>query len=900
VLFGSLLEAEDLFAIDLATGEELWRVTAPTAYNFPLAAGADLVFVDHMEEVDNESVHAIMALDAESGDEQYTIMSPVGDIASAVIQEGLLYLAANDNVGQDGAIEIYALEDGTLIARTVIDAHGIAVEGDTIYAPTYNGGKEVLLHAFAFNRGESGSNGDGDGDGESAATGEDDALDLAAMALTPWDLADAGLENYGHGYSEAITLDAFAASFASGNDLPEDEVREQLEDAGFLRGYVAYFYSPADDEEITQTAGSYIIEFEDEDGAATAWDFIEDESNQDDAEDLDGFDDYGDASEATLISGEDPETGDAFTQLDVTTLVGSLHTGVSIVNWSGGEPDEDVAAELMGYALEQLETGRDAPQPALSNQVIRLTGDGVLPYHDTYELRDGEAIWFYGESPDQAESEIDRADGAGMLEEYRVWQMLASFSDDNTRAVWYYLNVVRFEDDDAAGDWLDERRDAVASDDNFTDFELDEADIGDNGFTYTATSTDGVNIFRGITFQLGEFVTMIDLSGPLIPTEDAITVLADEELTCLEDEGCLYPLALPPDVEDYIAASGDETGEDEGTPEADDTPEAEETEQADGGPVIYESYLYDFAITFNVNDWQFTQEDDPTDDEYEWIIFSNDVSTVWMVADPDFDDDELGDCVEYYIESEGWNESWEAEPLDDLTVEEGRAVATFTLVNVFSLFGYLSVECRPIDSGTTLVIMHFAGTDAEGEVPESEIEKVEELKAGIQISGATGSDEDEEDAASATTGEVYTSEAWGYTVTWDSEYWAESNENLEDGIRLGYRFNTLASVTIFRIESDDGDAESCLNGIIEQANEGNDEGESELIAADDLPVPETAGDAAGGVYMLGDFATMYFECRPLADGDGMLRIAFGAPDENWEEILPYLEDILAGIEITAG
>jgi outer membrane protein assembly factor BamB len=906
VLFGAILEAEDLFAVDLATGEELWRVAAPTAYNFPLAAGAGLVFVDHMEDVDNESVHAIMALDAQSGDEQYTIMSATGDISGAVVQEGLLYLAANDSVGQDGAIEIYALEDGRLIARTLIDAHGIAVEGNAIYAPTYNGGNEILLHAFTFTQGESGS------DGESAATGESDALDLAAMALTPWDLADAGLENYGHGYSEMVPLELFAAGMADARGMPGDEMREQLEEMGFLRAYYAYFYSPAEDEDISQTIVSYVLEFGDEDGAAAAWDSLEDESDLDDTEDIDGFDDFGDASEATLSSGEDSVTGDPFAQLDVSTQLGNLHTGITIIDWNNDEPDEDLAAELIGYAVEQVENGLNADQPALSNLVPRLSGDTVLVYYDAYALREGEAIWFSGETPDTADAQLDRAGEAGWTEEYRIWQRLASWSDDPADSVWSYVSLLRFQDAAAAEAWVEAREEVVEDDERFSDSHTQPVEYGDTGFTYSARSTDGVSNYRGITFQLGEIVAVLDLSGPAMPTEDAIEAMTDEQITCIEDAGCLEPIEIPAAVDEYVAETeagaepnDEETPEADETPDAEETPEEEETEQAAGGPVIYESELYDFAITFDLNEWQFTPEDDPTGDEYEWLTFNNDVSTVWMVADPDFDDDELGDCVEYYIESQGWADSWEMEPLDELVVEDGRAVATFTLVNVFGLFGYLSVECRAIDSNTALAIMHFAGTDAEGEIPDEEIEQVQALVDGIQISGSASddggsdADEDQEDeAASGASGEVYTSEQWGYSVTWDPEYWAATDADLEDGIRLGFQFNTLASISIFRIESEDGDASSCLNGIIAQANEGNDDSESELIAADDLPVPETAGDAAGGVYMLGDFATMYFECRPLADG--MLRIAFGAPDENWEELLPYLEEVLTGIEITTG
>jgi len=599
-----------------------------------------------------------------------------------------------------------------------------------------------------------------------AQSGGDDSIDLAAMALTPWDLADAGLDGYGHGYSEMVFLDGFAAGIAGARDVPDDEVREQLEDAGFVRAYYAYFYSPEDVEETRQTVASYVFEFEDEAGAAAAWDYLEDESGIDDTEDIDGFDDYGDTSEATLSTGEDAATGDPYRQIDVSSRVGNLHTGVTILDWHAEDIDENIAAELIGFALEQVDHGDGATHPALSNMVPRLTGEPVGSGYDTYLLRDGEAIWLYGETPDAADRQQQTADDVGKIEEYRLWQRLtAAGGPDPT--VRTYATLLRFEDDRAAETWVANQSDVVERDDAYTGIEISDADYGDGGFAYTAQVIDANLFYRGITFQFGKIVAQVDLAGALMPTDDAIEAFADETLACLEDEGCLEPIELPAGLERYLDDAADAT-----TPEADETPDAEgtpaeeETEQADGGPVLYESALYDFAIAFNLNDWQFTPEDDPTDDAYEWLRFDNGVSTVWMVADPDYTDDELGDCVTHYLSELGWEEAWELEPLDELTVEQDRAFATFTMTDpLFGMFGYLSVECRPIDSSTTLMITHFAGTDSEGEVPDDEIEKVQALIDGLQIAGAGSDATDGDESVVTTTGASYTSETWRYTVT---------------------------------------------------------------------------------------------------------------------------------------
>jgi hypothetical protein len=205
------------------------------------------------------------------------------------------------------------------------------------------------------------------------------------------------------------------------------------------------------------------------------------------------------------------------------------------------------------------------------------------------------------------------------------------------------------------------------------------------------------------------------------------------------------------------------------------------------------------------------------------------------------------------------------------------------------------LECRPIVEGESSLRIVFTAPDENW---EDILPDLENLLDGIQTPGDSGDSGEAGDAGSgdeadsAAAGESYTSEEWGYTVTWDPEYWAEAGASLDEGIRLGFQFNTLASVTIFAVEDDGGDPQSCFEASTEDDGEG-----SELVAAEDLPAPDLAEGAIGGVFMLGDFATMYFECRPLVEGESALRIAFGAPDENWEELLPYLEDILAGIEI---
>ncbi len=393
-----------------------------------------------------------------------------------------------------------------------------------------------------------------------AAQGNDGPLDLPAMVLTPWDIADAGLESYGHTVSETLYLDGMVERLAAEGDVSEGDMREALENAGFVRAYYAWYSPPAEDgEEVSSHAvASYLFEFEDEDGAADAWEYLETEADDSQGDDVGGFDDLGDASEATLI---ESDSTSPYIQLDVTVLSGNLHIGMAMIDWSGEEPDEDVAAELADYALERVDDGLDADQPALSNLVVRLAGGDVNNFYDMYRLRDGEAVWTYDETAEDAESRLEDAEDAGMLEGYRLWQRIAAGSDERAGSVLYYATLYRFEDDNAAAEFVVDQQDGIEDDENYTDIEIDDADYGDGGFIYSAVSTGGEAHYRGITFQSGDLVVSIDVGGPIMPTEDAVASIADEQLDCIDDEGCLEPVELPFDLEDYVdevAASNDE------------------------------------------------------------------------------------------------------------------------------------------------------------------------------------------------------------------------------------------------------------------------------------------------------------------------------------------------------
>ena len=557
-------------------------------------------------------------------------------------------------------------------------------------------------------------------------------LDLPAMVLTPDDLQSAGFDDYGLGYSEMMFEDAFVASTAVSREMSENDVRSFLQDTGFERAYYAYLYPPAaNDGAPAEMVATYVVQFSNADSATAAWDFLEDESSKVDTKDLPALSDYGDQSEGTLEHTADPTSGDPITQLDTTIQLGNLHVGVSIVHFSDENPATRDAESLAERLLDRVDRGIQSDDSGLSNQVVRLSGDEVSPNTDAYLLRDGEITRLYGETTDPAElaDALDQIDETG---EYRLWQQVASWGDQVENSVWSYISLLHFADDRAASDWLAQRPDQINADERYTNIDFgDEPDIGDGAITYTSEANDGRAFFRGLTFQFSDLVVTIDISGPAVPPADAIETLVDAQLTCLEDGACPNPLEVPVALQDYVAeASNDDAPQNQTRPES--TPEAVETPVM-GSEGIYEGVLYNFTLTYDASIWELTPEDDPKDDAYEWIVLTDPVSTVWMVGDPDFTSDQLGDCVTYYLIDQGFdNGAWEAEPIDDLVVTDDRAFASYSLAQpLFALTAYLYLECRSIGDGQTLVIIHFVSTEKDDPATTVEIEAVNQLLEGI-------------------------------------------------------------------------------------------------------------------------------------------------------------------------
>jgi hypothetical protein len=170
--------------------------------------------------------------------------------------------------------------------------------------------------------------------------------------------------------------------------------------------------------------------------------------------------------------------------------------------------------------------------------------------------------------------------------------------------------------------------------------------------------------------------------------------------------------------------------------------------EAGGAPVVrdratgavYESPQYGYRLTYDPAAWKILQEDQTPDDDYDQVLLTNDDSLVYLVGDPDFQADEMPDCVDAYRER-----LRQQDEVDGMRAVRGgsgeeanRAWATvsyqFTGDDSKTLDMVRYIECRALGDGVTLVVMHTALDESY----DNQVQAREDLLATVERAGGEG------------------------------------------------------------------------------------------------------------------------------------------------------------------
>jgi hypothetical protein len=372
-------------------------------------------------------------------------------------------------------------------------------------------------------------------------------LDLAAMALAPRDLQAAGLDGYGIGIGETIFTDGMVEELVTTRGIEPGAARALLDESGFVRWHLASLLAPDPSGDPSGPAGRMVItaimEFEDAQGAAGAWATLEDESFDPAAQDIALTRSFGTEAEATRTRGTSPD-GAPYTELDLTLLDDTLHIGVVLIDWTGGEPRLGDAEALAATALTRVRDARAVTAPGLGSQVLRLDGAGIEPHADYYTIRDGEPRARYRMTPFEIAAQAVYYDGA--TDVYHLFQQLAARGEGPDDDSWYLLQLVRFPDATTAAAWFSGRDDYIGGHPEFTGFTIDAGAprVGDESFAYAVASQDGTSHYRGVVLRVDSMVAVLDVYGPEVPPPEPVMTLAQGQAACMA-KSCVAPLAVP-------------------------------------------------------------------------------------------------------------------------------------------------------------------------------------------------------------------------------------------------------------------------------------------------------------------------------------------------------------------
>ena len=207
-------------------------------------------------------------------------------------------------------------------------------------------------------------------------------LDLAAMTLSPSDLAGVGLSGFGLANRSSLRDAETDALVESAGDVFEAGDRlAAYEDAGFMSRYVGSLLRPrvplvrypsglvAADIRVSTS----VTEYASEAGAVSGYSFVADD--QRDFGDVEVPTDtvFGDQSRVERSTGLDPESGDFLQRLDITFQLDNLVAEVSILDYLNVEPNLAVGEHLAHALRAKIESVRTNGGPGLSQQVLRLT-----------------------------------------------------------------------------------------------------------------------------------------------------------------------------------------------------------------------------------------------------------------------------------------------------------------------------------------------------------------------------------------------------------------------------------------------------------------------------------------------------------------------------------------------
>jgi hypothetical protein len=366
-------------------------------------------------------------------------------------------------------------------------------------------------------------------------------IDLAAMVLTPVDLATVGWADLGlqSGQVLAVTDLAARAVWPTGAGAAQEAVRDDLRAAGWQQGYTATLATLWDPNrsDLGRQVEVELDAYADAAGAAQGLALVPDVFPTGAITPVTGEREIGEASRLVRVAARDPQAGTPNQELALGFRVDRLTAHILLRDWSGAPPAvatiEAVAERLLARIEQVLRDGgpelsvhtlRLVPRENATESAVylRLAGEDVRSsYESSAEF--AARIARYGTATDvfMSNTEIDATDGGDPLE---VDEELLHFADATQAATWLRAAPVRVGQD------AEEITSAI---------EDDVVAIGDEALAVAVTrdpDQDGIGLVHtaAVLVRVGAQVAVIRVTRANDPPAPSATMdLARAQVACV-------------------------------------------------------------------------------------------------------------------------------------------------------------------------------------------------------------------------------------------------------------------------------------------------------------------------------------------------------------------------------
>jgi hypothetical protein len=389
-------------------------------------------------------------------------------------------------------------------------------------------------------------------------------VDFGAALLMPADVAQFGFEDYGIDSGRYMTVAQMLAEGSNYDPTDEDIDALGMESVHNLMVHPIGGIEEHPGPDITIV--SFIYVYEDEDHADEAFDFLEDESDDPTATDLEDAPELGDESELTETIAEFQDGGETYDlhALDFSFRIGRVTAIVSVNGWND-EVDRDTVEEMAAFFEEKLigvmEDGRvDGERtPGLDSIAPRYDSEDLIPSRSHYCVLNGEAL-INAYNPDAQESLQEWADDYGVVADYCS---LTKVMLPSTDGAYLLLNTqpTRFARSEDAARFVSEEdeyaQDQESGYDNLEIIDLEPEDLPFDAdsvlaMTYTRDFNGEEMTVTDLFVQQGRLVVEVRINGYSEPDLDMLIDVMADAFGC-SDSACYQTLEAPDSLLDFQA-----------------------------------------------------------------------------------------------------------------------------------------------------------------------------------------------------------------------------------------------------------------------------------------------------------------------------------------------------------